>query len=547
MKKRKVFWPYFIFFFLFSLGAHAQERKNPFSVEWDDSIQKLKPGQNYELKLKFHVPEGHYLYQDKTELNFTNEADLKLVKKTLPPAKRKIDPFLKKEVEVYLHDFEVTVLFKVPASISLGRKTLEGEIRYQGCSQDFCYRPVKVPLLVPLDVAVQKAAEEKPAPIASIEAAPPSSGGSASPAAPKSIWTILSEGKVEDLLTYNPVFLLFLAFLAGLLTDLTPCVLPIIPLTLAVVGVQKKRSFSHNAGISLSLVFGIAVTYTLLGLASAFLGLKIGFLFQSRYFLGFLIFFFIFMSLSMLGFVRLELPLSVRNFLGRVGGMGYRGAFLAGLTIGFIASPCVGPLVGPLLLWVAKVQDLFWGALILLVYGLGMGTLFFIGGTFYSTLGSRLRGGRYTEVVKKVLAIFIVLPAFYYGYVLYSQASGKIVHHEGWVSSLQEGLARAKENGKPVLIDFYSDSCLPCLELDKKTFNAPTVKEALQDFVKIKIDCTLESTNCNDAVGRFEVIGWPTVLFLNKNQVVQKDLSIVGGFVGPEKMQQILSEVKKRG
>jgi len=536
MQKRRVFWIFLAVLVCLGPSLAAQDRKNPFSAQWDDSIQTLNPGTNYILKVKFNVPKGHYLYKDKTDVSLSTLADLTELRKIFPPAKLKMDPFLKKEVEIYQKDFEVELQLKVPSSIPLGRRTLEGEVRYQGCSSEFCYRLVKTPLLVPLNIAtsLNKALSSG---VSDRSSGLDSSAG---------FWSLLKEGKIEALFRINSFFPILIALIAGILTSLTPCVLPIIPLTLAVVGVEKQRSVRHNLAVSFFLVLGITVTYTALGLASAFLGLRLGFLFQSRFFLSFLIVFFIIMSLAMLGLIRLELPLRFRNFLGKVGGSGFRGAFLAGLTIGFIASPCVGPLVGPLLIWVAQSQNILWGAGLLMVYGLGMGLLFLVTGTFFSTLGARVRGGGYTNTIKKVLAVLIFLPALYYGYVL-AHPLFKSVSHGEWVHSLQEGLNQAKAMGKPVLIDFYADWCLPCLELDQKTFSNPQVKEVLKEFVRIKIDCTLDNPHCDEAVNRFEVIGWPTVLFLDKFQRLQKDLSVIGGFVGPEKMEQLLSEVKKRG
>ena len=159
MRLRTFFSFLLLFFFTFSL--QAQEKKNPFLAEWDDSIQKVHPGQNYELKVKFTVPEGFYLYKDKTEINPNVLTALELVKKTFPAGKLKLDPFIKKEVEVYLHSFEVNVLFKVAKNATPGRQTLEGEIKYQGCSQDFCYRPMKTSLLVPIEVLPAVASVEK--------------------------------------------------------------------------------------------------------------------------------------------------------------------------------------------------------------------------------------------------------------------------------------------------------------------------------------------------------------------------------------------------
>src|SRR5262249_28160781 len=148
--------------------------------------------------------------------------------------------------------------------------------------------------------------------------------------------TLIQEGRLQEVAQFSTPFLVLLVFLAGVLPDFTPCVLPLIPLTLTVIGVGEGRSWRPNFGISLFLVLGMVLTYSLLGLAAAFLGFKVGFLFQSRYFISFLVVFFVVMALGMLGVIPFELPMSLRNFLGRVGGVGYRGAFLAGLTIGFI-------------------------------------------------------------------------------------------------------------------------------------------------------------------------------------------------------------------
>ena len=550
MKKRKYFWLLFCFLSFFHSTLFAQERKNPFLVEWNDAIQKVKPGETYTLKISFHVPDGHYLYYDKTEVKLTRLGNLQEVRREIPKPEKHFDSFLKQETDAYLHDFEIKIFLKAPSNAPLGRTDVEGEIKYQGCSSDFCYRPMKQLLIIPFDITLNKAESQKTTNLSESQTRPSTPSipfAKKQSPAPKalSFWEKIERGQIDEILQGNFTIILLLAFLGGLLTCFTPCVIPIVPLTLAVVGIKKNRSFFHNFMLSLSLVLGMSLTYSALGLFSAVLGFKLGFIFQSQVFLVFLILFFILMALSLWGFFEINLPQGARNFFANLGGDGFRGAFLAGLSIGFIASPCVGPLLGPLLLWVAKNQKLAEGAVILFVYGCGMGSLFVLMGSFYSTLAGKIKGGHYTNYIKKFLAFTMLLPAIYYAYVIYQQHHVSS-EHRGWNHSLKEGFEKASQEHKAVLVDFYADWCLPCLEIDKKTFHDPRVEKELQSIIPIKINCTLETPECKEAVNKYEVVGWPTLYFLNSKLELQKDLSVVGGFVGPERMLEILSELKNR-
>ncbi len=330
MKLRNLFCLVFLLFWVLPLRGEGQEKRNPFIVEWNDAVRHISPGEKFDLVFKFQVPAGHYLYQEKTSIQFSQLNGIKILKKTIPSASKHLDPFTHKEEEIYLKDFEIIFSLEVPKTIPLGRVTLEGELRYQGCSSDFCYRPMKLPVLIPLEISAQKKSEESS--IQKSETAPGSLklNSLAEKSWSKDLRKITSaqtnplawieETRLEKLLQLNPFVLLALAFLAGILTAFTPCVLPIIPLTLAIIGLQKQKNFLKNLFLTFSLILGMALTYALLGLASAFLGLKVGFIFQSFYFLIFLILFFGIMSLALFDVIRLELPLFIRNFLGGGGG-----------------------------------------------------------------------------------------------------------------------------------------------------------------------------------------------------------------------------------
>ena len=129
MQKRKYFWILLCFLQFLALGLQAQDRRNPFLVEWDDSVQKVKPGEVYTLRVQFHVPAGHYLYADKTEIDLTQLGVFQILKKEFPKAQKHYDTFLKEETDAYLQDFEVKILLKAPASAALGRSDVEGQIR----------------------------------------------------------------------------------------------------------------------------------------------------------------------------------------------------------------------------------------------------------------------------------------------------------------------------------------------------------------------------------------------------------------------------------
>ncbi len=482
--------------------------KDPFLWSVDLGAHVLKPGQEIPLEILFSIPPGHHLFRDKINLTLKNdekEKNIELTPLKLSPSVRQLDPFSGKELDIYEDGALLQAFLKAKPEISPGKHVLTLELSYQGCSSTLCYRLMKKE--IPLTLTVE----------------------GATPTSFDNHWLFLS---------------LILAFLGGLGSAFTPCVLPIIPITLAFIGVRKEsQGLWHNFILSLFLVLSMAFTYALLGVAAAMLGKSLGFLYQNIYFLLFGVILYITFALSLFGLFELQLPLVLRNRLAKMGGKGIAGAIVAGFTIGFLAAPCVGPLIGSLLLYVAERRNIVKGFSLLFSYGLGMGSIFLVVGTYYHRLATKVHGGPATVWIKRILAVLLLIPAFYYSSIIYGHFKKTTPEAVSsfWISDAKVGMAQAKAENKPVFVDFFATWCLPCLEMEKTTFSQKVLQDYLTThFVPIKVDCTEETATCKEMVDQYGIVGWPTFLILNpKGEVVERYIG--RGFSAKELVRELQS------
>lgn len=207
---------------------------------------------------------------------------------------------------------------------------------------------------------------------------------------------------------------LLLVFLAGILSSLTPCVYPLIPITVGIFGARQADSRGKAFALSFVYVLGIAVTYSVLGVAAASLGTVFGGAMQSPWVLGAIAALFVALGLSSLGLFEFRLPGNLQTKLSQAGSAGWAGAFLMGLVAGIIAAPCVGPIVAGILLYVAQQQDPVLGWILLMTFAFGMGQLFLVLGTFSSLLNKLPNAGSWMEGVKTVFGVIFLAMAFYY-------------------------------------------------------------------------------------------------------------------------------------
>ncbi len=204
-----------------------------------------------------------------------------------------------------------------------------------------------------------------------------------------------------------------LAFVAGLLTSLSPCVYPLIPITISIFGARQASSRMKAFTLSLSYVLGMSVLYTVLGVAFASLGLISGGLMAIPGVVIAVGLLCLAMAASMFGAFEIALPVGVQTRLSQVGGSGYQGAFLMGLAAGVIAAPCTGPVLAVILSLISKAGQPGLGALLMAFYSLGMGMLFLVLGTFSAALSKLPKSGRWMETVKSVLGLAMLGAAAY--------------------------------------------------------------------------------------------------------------------------------------
>jgi thiol:disulfide interchange protein DsbD len=490
-----------------------------------------------------------------------------------PAHEEKKLPFSEKPLALYEGQTVIVVEGKTDAAAAAGRRTLRATLDFQPCNDAQCLAPAQVEATLAIDVVPAGTAvapanaalfplagarlPEGAAPVTAVAGtAPPAEPG---PFSGRSLPAILG-----------------LVFLAGLALNLTPCVYPLIPITVGFFSRQSEGKTSRTFGLALAYVLGMSVTYSALGVFAALSGSLFGSWLQKPAVLVVIALVVIALALSMFGLYEIQAPHFITDRTGSKGGV--LGALTMGLFVGFVAAPCIGPFVLSLLTYVAQQGSAPLGFGLFFTLAMGLGLPYLVLGTVSGSLKAMPRSGEWMIAIRKVFGFVLVALAAWFlrpllpervfdwgvalpllaggvWFLFFEKAGSALAWFRGVKVALGiallaaavpfllpakkgEGLAfrpytdatlaEATSAGKPVVIDFFADWCLPCKELEKFTFTDAGVAKALDGWVLLKADLTKSTSPEVTALRtKWNIQGVPTMIFLgpdgkeSKPRVVQ--------------------------
>ena len=550
----------FILFF-FSLSSFANDgfsfydEKEAF-LPVEEAFQfQLLPDENKSLiKIELNNAPGYYTYKDKFNVSLEPSTTIEII---YPQGEIKEDEFFGKQ-EVYFGIQIITILLK-----DLVLTDQKIRIDYQGCSEKgLCYPPSTHIINLEGQSNINYLSE--------------------------------TDSFVETLNDRNFLIILISFFLAGLLLSLTPCVLPMVPILSSIVISSNK---DHAIRYTLSYVAGVSATYIIFGIVASITGSFLSSSLQNIYFLLFNGFLFLIFALAMFDIFHFNISENnfLSNLLNKINKKNIIHIFFLGLFSALILSPCVAPPLAAAILYISQANDILLGGLSLFIMSIGMSVpLLLIG---FSANRFLPKPGIWMVKVKKLIgfvligmSIYIIRPLldevvfylllntlltitiFYYLFFTENKiAIFKIVlilgllisflfnifHTKNYIEKdmgltldnkpefiainsldqLNNIIASNKE--KPIMLDFYADWCVACLEFEKFTFTDKEVNTLMQQYILLKADVTENNQNDKALMKRFNIFGPPAILFFNNSGDEVKQIRTIG-FKNPKDFKKIL-------
>ena len=478
-------------------------------------------------------------------------------------------------MQLYEGKVYIGAVIEVSADFEPGPTVIRGVLTYQACDNDKCLMPETVKLRVPVTVSTRREAIDAThtGVFSLIDFSAITAAGSSKTSGGSGLGgTVAARG----------LFIAFvLVFLGGLALNLTPCVYPIIPITVGYFGGQASGSRSSTIVLAILYLLGMASMYSALGVIAALTGSILGSALQNPFVTAFIALVMVGLAASMFGLYEIRVPARLSGVAGTAK-QGYLGAFLMGLTVGIVAAPCIGPFVLGLLTFVGERGDPVIGFALFFTLSIGLGLPYVFLAVASGSISKLPRSGEWMEWIRKVFGVILlamavyfldpVLPeAIYYilmgallvaggiilGFVMkvastyaffnvFRRALGLVMPLIGlwfvfapghifgitpgipWLPYDDDHLVAATSKNQPVVIDFSAEWCIPCEELEHETFNQPDVIEAARRIVPLRADLTLSASEEVVALRKkFNIRGVPTIVFIDRNGKERDDLRVI--------------------
>lgn len=586
----KVFAKLFLFLsIIISISAQPNFDEELVAVKSYLSFDKVHAGSELKFALKGKVSDTWHINSNKPNDDFLipttvelQHNDFKLENVLYPKVKEYQFGFSDKPVAVYEGEITIAGIIKIPEDAQINSYIIPIVFTYQACNDVTCMPPNSI--VDTLEITVvdnQTQINEINSEIFS----------NIDLSYTQAETVEENDSAIEGILESNGIILgLIFVFLGGLALNLTPCVYPLIPITVGYFGGQSEGRTSKLFLLGLLYVLGMALTYSVVGVITALSGAVFGTLLQNPIVILVIAGIFIALSLSMFGVYEFKMP---DSWVQKAGGAksGAFGAFFMGLTMGIVAAPCIGPFVIGLVTYVAAKGDPYFGFMIFFVMALGLGAPYLVLALFSGKIKSLPRAGMWMEAVKHIfgfillgMAIYFLnpilpdvlstylLPAFMIiasvyimffdksaagvkGFKIFKSVLSILIFAAAvyfiwpsekispdWQEYSDDAYQSALDNNQKIMIDFYADWCIPCKELDALTFSDERVIEKSKEFVSFKVDMTKTMSERTEQIrNKFKILGMPTVLLIDSKG---NEIERLTGFVNADEFLKLMNAVK---
>ena len=558
-------------------GAEAQTPPGPAVVTPVVESDVVRTGRPVRLVLRAELPEGLHANSNRPRdpilipmtLDVSNmPAGVTVREIVWPPSSDLVQAGSPQPLAVFERTFAIGVAIELDPGVAAGELMLPARLRYQACDEKVCYFPQRIDTSWTLrvgaaDARVTPSSDQvfatiawgkgeapgtKPADPVSTAARTPAAN-SGDPMAALKRFEIQGTGAgyldTPDFLRFidnaekgitesgwfegrGPLAIVLLVLIGGLALNLTPCVLPMIPINLAIIGAGAQAG-SRSRGFLLGAAYGaaMAVVYGALGLIVILTASTFGTINANPWFNLGIASLFVVLALAMFDVLVIDFSQLSNRFQVSEGGRGtFVLAFGMGAVAALLAGACVAPVVIQVVLFSSNLYATGTTVALALPFllGLGMALPWPVAGAGIAALP---KPGAWMVRVKQAFGVFILGTAIYYGYTSYTLFASRWVDpaevmssveeklKEGWHASLADGLAEAERDKKPVLVDLWATWCKNCLVMDATTLADPDVTKALAGYVKIKFQAEDPADpQVADVMRHLGAIGLPTYAIL---------------------------------